>query len=340
MSVLIVATEDDVHTRAVVEALETRGGQVAVADLSRFPQQADLSLHFTCCGQRDLSLSVGEEPLDLADIGSIWWRRPQQPLVDPAIHRETHRMFAANEMQEALSGLWHALDVFWINDPARDHVAHRKVGQLRVAHEVSLRIPDTLITNNPDRARSFIDARGYTQVIYKAFSALPEEWRETRLLRPEELALLDNVRYAPVIFQEYVEAVYDLRITVVGEHVFAAAIHSQETSYPVDFRMDMANARVEAVELPEDVCDKLLALMARMGLVYGAIDMRLRPDGEYVFLEINPAGQFLFIEQETGQPIAAAIAETLLAHDREGSPELTTTRARPERTADDLAGRR
>lgn len=317
MTVLIVATEEDVHTTAVVEQLRARGGQVAVADLSRFPQRADMSLGFTCCGDRDLSLRMGDDPLDLADVDAIWWRRPQQPLVDPAIHRDTHRMFAANEVQEALSGLWHALDVFWVNDPARDHVAHRKVGQLRVAQEVGLRLPDTLITNNPDRARRFIDRRGYTQVIYKAFSALPEEWRETRLLRPEELALLDNVRYAPVIFQEYVEAVYDLRVTVVGEQVFAAAIHSQETSYPVDFRMDMANARVEAVDLPEEVCDKLLALMARMGLVYGAIDLRLRPDGEYVFLEINPAGQFLFIEQETQQPIAAAIAQTLLAHDHE-----------------------
>lgn len=331
MTVLIVATEEDVHTRAVVEQLQARDGRVAVADLSRFPQQADMSLHFTCCGQRDLSLRVGEEPLDLAEVGSVWWRRPQQPLVDPAIHRETHRMFAANEVHEALSGLWHALDVFWINDPARDHVAHRKVGQLRVAHEVGLRIPDTLITNNPDRARAFIDARGYTRVIYKAFSALPEEWRETRLLRPEELALLDNVRYAPVIFQEYVEAVYDLRITVVGERVFAAAIHSQETAYPVDFRMDMANARVEAVELPEEVSDKLLALMARMGLVYGAIDMRLRPDGEYVFLEINPAGQFLFIEQETDQPIAAAIAETLLAHDMTDARPASSAAARSPR---------
>lgn len=131
-----------------------------------------------------------------------------------------------------------------------------------------------------------------------------------------------------MIFQEYVEAVYDLRVTVVGERVFAAAIHSQETAYPVDFRMDMANARVEAVDLPEEVSDELLALMARMGLVYGAIDLRLRPDGEYVFLEINPAGQFLFIEQETGQPIAAAIAEALLAHDQEAASGLVGTTAR------------
>lgn len=315
MSVLIIATAQDEHAVAVSAAIRRRGGRAVIADLSLFPQQAAMNLRFTCCGKRQLNLRLDQIDLDLAEVGAVWWRRPQHPLVDPAIASERHRMFAANEIQEALEGLWHSLDVYWINDPARDHVAHRKVGQLRVAHEVGLRIPDTLISNDPDEVRRFIDARGYSRVIYKAFSALPDQWRETRLLRPEEIDLLDNVRYAPVIFQEYVEAQYDLRITVIGNQVFAAAIHSQETDYPVDFRMDLANARIEAVPLPDGVADRLRAYMARLGLVYGAIDMRLRPDGEYVFLEINPAGQWLFVETETGQPIAETIAEALLAHD-------------------------
>ncbi len=212
--------------------------------------------------------------------------------------------------------MWHALEAFWVNDPGRDHVAHRKPYQLRVAQDAGLRIPHTLITNDPDEARRFVDARGYRDVIYKAFSATERDWRETRLLRPDELALLDNVRYAPVIFQEYVRAQYDVRVTVVGDELFAAAIHSQDTEYPVDFRMDMANARIEAVSLPDEVQDGLRDLMARLGLVYGAIDMRLTPDEKYVFLEINPAGQWLFVEQQTRQPIAAALAGVLRDRDR------------------------
>ncbi len=220
-------------------------------------------------------------------------------------------MFAANEANEALSGIWHSLDAFWVNDPGRDQIAHRKAFQLSVAQDVGLRIPHTLITNDPAEARAFVDARGYRSVIYKSFSATQRDWRETRLLRPEELDLLDNVRYAPVIFQEYVEAVYDLRVTVVGREIFAVAIHSQETEYKVDFRMDIASARIEAVALPQEVERGLHALMARLGLVYGAIDMRLTPDGRYVFLEINPAGQWLFVEQPSGQPIADAMARLL-----------------------------
>src|SRR5262249_28406868 len=130
-----------------------------------------------------------------------------------------------------------------------------------------------------------------------------------------ELGFLANVKYAPVIFQQYIPAKVDLRITVVGERIFPACIYSQDTEYKVDFRMTMDAARVEPAELPSDVSAMLRALMGRVGLVYGAIDMRLTPDDEYVFLEVNPAGQWLFIEHRTGQPISEAMAELMVAHD-------------------------
>jgi glutathione synthase/RimK-type ligase-like ATP-grasp enzyme len=114
-----------------------------------------------------------------------------------------------------------------------------------------------------------------------------------------------------VIFQEYVPARFDVRVTVVGDRIFAAAIHSQDTQYLVDFCIDMNRAKVEPHDLPTDVATRLAEFMQRLGLVYGANDMRLTPDGRYVFLEVNPAGQWLFIEGRTGQPITTAVAETL-----------------------------
>jgi glutathione synthase/RimK-type ligase-like ATP-grasp enzyme len=320
--VLLIATAGDPHVQAVLGELERRDVRGVVADLSAFPQAASASLHYTCCGDHRYELELDGEVHPLDEVRSVWWRRPQQPVVSPQIVRETHRLFTANEIAEALAGLWYSLDAFWVNDPARDHVAHRKVKQLRVAQQCGLRLPETLITNDPGRARAFIDRHGYRDVIYKSFSALEEEWRETRLIREGELELLDAVQHAPVIFQEYVPADYDVRITVVGQAVFAAAIHSQQTSYPVDFRMDMANAAIEPVTLPDEVEARLLDLMRRLGLQYGAIDMRRRPDGAYVFLEINPAGQWLFVEQVTQQPIAAALAELLAARDPAAPREL------------------
>ena len=327
MSVLILTLSDDEHAAAVGGEINRLGGEAEIVDLSAFPQQLRLSMRYDCCGGRRFALDLPSGRRDIRDFRSVWWRRPQAPLVSPDITRPAHRMFAANEAHEALYGLWHTLDAFWVNDPSHDQVAHRKPFQLMVAQEVGLRIPATLITNDPDEARSFVDARGYRGVVYKAFSATETEWRETRILRQEELALLDHVRYAPVIFQEYIEALYDLRVTIVGEEVFSAAIHSQQTAYAVDFRMDMENAAIEAMLLPAEVEDAIRSLVDRLGLVYGAIDMRRTPDDQYVFLEINPAGQWLFVEQKTGQPIAAALAELLVANDRARRPDGVDRRA-------------
>lgn len=322
---LILAPATDEHALAVAGRLHERGGRAEIVDLSCFPQRASLSARYACCadcGGRGFVLELERGRLDLAEVGAVWWRRPQSPEPSPEIRDGGHRSFAVTEAYEALTGVWHSLDAFWVNDPARDQVAHRKAFQLSVAQDVGLRIPDTLITNDPAEVRRFVDAHGYRDVIYKAFSATERDWRETRLLRPEELQLLDNVRYAPVIFQQYVEAVYDLRVTAVGDELFAVAIHSQETEYKVDVRMDIASARIEAVVLPAEVRQQLHALMSRLGLVYGAIDMRLKPDGRYVFLEINPAGQWLFVEEPSGQPIADAMARLLHERDAERSGRL------------------
>lgn len=314
--ILVVSSPDDEHGQVVLREIALRGGTGRLLNLGRFPRELRLALRFDSAGRRHFMLrSAQDEPLAFSDVRAVWWRRPQPLQVDPRIQRPSYRGFAYSESMEAMTGLWQALDVFWVNHPTRDEVAARKVYQLRVAQELGLQIPFTLVSNDPDEVRAFVAARGSEPTVYKAFSATEQEWRETRLLKPEELAGLDNVAYAPVIFQEYVPAGVDLRITVVGEAIFAAAIHSQDTSYPVDFRMDMAQARVEAVQLPREVEEQLQAFMTHLGLVYGAIDMRRTPEGRYVFLEVNPAGQWLFIEQRTGQPIAATLASLLVARD-------------------------
>jgi glutathione synthase/RimK-type ligase-like ATP-grasp enzyme len=176
------------------------------------------------------------------------------------------------------------LDVFWVNHPIRDQAAAHRVYQLKVAREVGLEIPVTLVTNDPDQARAFVQTHGPEATVYKAFSATEQYWRESRLLKPEEVQLLDSVRFAPVIFQEYIPARFDLRVTIVGKSIFAAAIYSQETSYKVDFRMEFDRSRVESFDLPGEIVEPLYALMDRLGLVYGAIDMRLTSDGRFVFV--------------------------------------------------------
>ena len=96
------------------------------------------------------------------------------PQLSEQMMRQSHRAFAANEINEAMAGLWQAMDAAWINDPVRDQIAGRKAYQLKVAQEAGLRIPATVITNDPVEARRFVDARGYREIVYKSFSSTEE----------------------------------------------------------------------------------------------------------------------------------------------------------------------
>jgi glutathione synthase/RimK-type ligase-like ATP-grasp enzyme len=307
--IVVVSSKPDSHATAVLAELEAMKEPATLLDLAEFPLLYRLSMNYGNSHAAGPHLRAETGSIDFSQVRSIWWRRPQPFRLDPDLRDPAYVNFAINESHEAITGLWHSLDVFWINNPACDAAAQRKAHQLHVAQKLGISIPETLITNDPRQAQQFIER--HERVICKAFSATQENWRETRLVGPEELANLERVRLAPVIFQRYVEAVYDLRITVVGNDIFPAAIYSQETAYAVDCRIDIGRARIEPVRLPEPQQDQLHKLMDTLGLVYGAVDMRLQPDGTYVFLEVNPAGQFLFIETATKQPIARSLAVAL-----------------------------
>jgi glutathione synthase/RimK-type ligase-like ATP-grasp enzyme len=286
-----------------------------VVDTGWFPSLLGLNVRLSNEIERlKLSLPDGEQ-VDLTEVGAVWYRRLRPFKMHDDLADETGRLFAWSESNEALLGLWYSLDCFWMNRPMADEVAQRKIRQLQLARQVGLSIPETLVTNEPTVARDFVQLHGPGNVIRKAFRNIPQAPRETIVVRDEELALIDSVRYAPVTFQRYVPADLDLRVTVVEDDIFAAAIYSQP-EYKADYRRGLGSAKVVPYELPQDVAEGLLALMKAFDINYGAIDLRLTPEGEFVFLEVNPAGEFLFISERTDQPIPAAIAASLERHDR------------------------
>jgi glutathione synthase/RimK-type ligase-like ATP-grasp enzyme len=260
-------------------------------------------------------LAIGNgPPVRLDAVQSFWWRRPQT-FVLPGGMDANSQHFALTELSTAFQGLWQCTTGLWINDPVRDSAAAHKPWQLETARDVGLAIPDTLMTTDPEKVRAFWESRR-GEVIYKPFLQTFHSWRETRQLKREELALLDSVRLAPVIFQSLVPGAADLRVTIIGDEIFPAAVDIDKMEYKLDVRLNQQ--AYERHQLPADVGAKLLELMRRLGLEYGAIDLRLTPDGEYVFFEVNPAGQFLFVEHACGLPISAALAARLAAG-REGS---------------------
>jgi glutathione synthase/RimK-type ligase-like ATP-grasp enzyme len=312
--IVVVSHTHDEHAAGVVGRLRSADHPVALVDTAAYPRDTTLSLHYGGAETHGVLTSDGH-PIRVEEVGAVWWRRPQPYVLDPELDASASS-FAFTECHEAISGMWHSLDAAWVNPPASDEVAHHKPLQLARAREVGLPVPRTLITNDPDEARAFVDSLGQGRTVYKTFVATEENWRETRLVRSDEVALLDAVRLAPVIFQEYVEAEADLRVTVMGDRLWSTQIVAGTGSYAVDYRMDMGAAEFSPTHLPDDVTEKLMLLMKRLDLVYGAIDLRRTADGEHVFLEVNPAGEWLFVEERTGQPLTAAMAGLLASLDK------------------------
>lgn len=314
--ILIISSEKDGHAVEVLRRLEIKGADAHLLDLSNFPQKSQLSIEFDNTNSPQHEVYDGKTKISLSQCNVIWWRRPQPFQLHPEIASSEDNNFAYTECYSAFSGLWRSLNAFWVNHPTHDEDAAKKVFQLKLAQEIGLTIPDTCITNNPNSAIKFISMYGCENVIYKAFSGTEQAWRETRILKENESKLIDYVKYAPVIFQEYIPAKADLRITMIGGDFFTGAIYTGSTSYHADFRMVMDEAHIEPFDLPSKVKKLLREFMSRLGLIYGAIDMRLTPSGEFVFLEINPSGQWLFVEQRTGLPITDKFSNFLLQKDQ------------------------
>jgi len=310
--IVVVSHPADDHAMGVLGALERAGHPAVLVDTGRYPSETSLTQHFGD-GPPRWELATDGARIDVGECRVAWWRRPQSFTLHPGIAPEV-ASWTYTECHEALAGMWAAIDATWVNPPALDEMAHHKPYQLAVATEIGLPIPKTVITNDPAVARAFADEVGIERTVYKTFLASQDHWRETRILRREELGLLDRVALAPVIFQEYVPAEADVRVTVVGDRLFPTEIRPAPGGYDVDYRIDLDGASFSPTDLPPETERGLRALMARLGLVYGAIDLRRTPDGD-VFLEVNPAGEWRFVEERTAQPITDAMAGLLMTLD-------------------------
>jgi glutathione synthase/RimK-type ligase-like ATP-grasp enzyme len=186
-------------------------------------------------------------------------------------------------------------------------------------------VPRTLVTNDPRAAAEFLEQSGHG-AIYKPLRspvcnlAAPggtEKWATVFTTKLDAAARerLEDVRFAPCIFQELVPKRFDLRVTVMGNKVFGTEIHSQlhETS-ATDFRRHYAfdSTPYVAHPVPEKLAEQCRRLNRALGLVFGAYDFVCTPDGRYLFLEVNQQGQFLWLEEMTGQPLLDNFCEMLL----------------------------
>ena len=307
--VLVVSGADDAHLPPVLAELGRAGVRAVVLDLASLPAAASV----TIAGGEEpgfaASLRTGQGRLRLADVGAVWWRRPRPYQLPPEL-APGHAEFAFAQLHAAMAGLWSSLEARWVNEPWCDHRADQKVGQLAAAQAAGLLVPPTLVTTSPEDAREFLARHGEAPFVRKPLRATSAFAGGTRRLGPADLERLEALRFGPAILQRYVAGV-DVRVTVVGDDLFAAEIDATATSCPHDFRPVLAECPVAATTLPEDVAEGLLRTVRALGLSYAAVDLRRDGEGRHHFLEANPAGQWLFVEARTGQPISAALAALL-----------------------------
>lgn len=321
MTVLIVThSQDNESIPLVIKAIQEQGGKAFRFDTDRFPTEVKLDIQYGK-GTERLILTSEQEKLDLREVAAVWYRRIWIGGRIPTTMDAQLRDASIKESRATVQGMIASLKGFHLDPVPNIRRADNKQLQLQVAQELGFDTPRTLITNNPQAVREFAKEceEGMITKMLSSF-AIYEEGKEkvvfTNPVAPEDLENLDGLRFCPMTFQEKVPKALELRTIIVGKRVFTASIDSQSSE---GARNDWRRRGVALLEdwklynLPQAVEEKLLKLMEHFGLNYGALDLILTPDGRHVFLEVNPVGEFFWLERCPGLPISKAIADILLS---------------------------
>jgi len=304
--ILILSNPQDVHARHIAKQLRLRGREVVCFSRADFGTGASLAFR-PGADQGAIRLADGTRIIS-DDVSAVWYRRPGSVASDPTISDELDRSFAENEWMHALDGFFTSVFPRIVSPPLKQRAATKPI-QLSLASRLGLRVPETLITSDPEEALTFVAAH-QGRVVHKAMTAPPHQFIDTRAWDSEASRHIADISLCPTIFQERIVGPADVRATVVGEQIFSACIQSASGRASVDSRLD-SDAPCAPYDLPSDVEAAILRLMNELELLFGTVDLKVTDCGEHVFLEVNPQGQFLYIEILTGLPISNALADFL-----------------------------
>lgn len=308
--IVLVDHSRDVHVRVVKAHLQRRGASTFIADPSELGAGAELTFRPEAPEQAEWRRRDGSV-LRMGDARAVWYRPKVSPTIPLEVEDPKDRRFIGHEWHQLLRGALMSAGVPQINT-FRAIVHATKPVQLATARRVGLAVPETLITSSAGRVLEFLDRPG--DVVHKVMAAPDDRLLATKLWEESDAKSLEALGLCPTIFQRRVAGTRELRITAVGERLFAAEF----STAVVDGRLDLAVSHIPH-ELPPSVAGALTSLLDQLSLSYAAIDMRIDERGDYQFLEANQAGQFLWIEIRTGMPISAAVADLLCSASRQAT---------------------
>ncbi len=325
MTILIIThSEDNESITLVQQAIASQGGTTFRFDTDRFPTEVKLDVYYGQKSERVI-LECEEKTLDLNEVSAVWYRRIAIGSKIPQTMNSQMRQASIQESRATIQGMIASIRGFHLDPQVNIRRAENKQLQLQIARAVGLETPRNLTTNNPIAVKKFAQEceNGIIGKMLSSFAIYDASGQEqvvfTNPITSDDLENLEGLRFCPMTFQEKISKALELRITIIGKQVFSAAVDSQvlqKAQY--DWRRQGV-ALLDAWKpytLPPDVEEKLLQLMSNFGLNYGAIDVIVTPDGRHIFLEVNPVGEFFWLERCPGLPISQAIAELLLKHDK------------------------
>lgn len=300
--VLILTNKEDVHAKRVTEELIKR----KALPINWFPDEflvnqrivqkiTPNAAHYIVINEKKV--------IDLMDINVVWYRRVSTPVLPKNLSRLDHK-FIQKENRIFMKSLWLTLSESsrWVNPFSSLDQSNSKISQLRLANSLGLTIPETLVTNDKNEIINFINENLQDGTIYKTFS--PAMWEEnneifscyTTVITTDMLSSEANMALTPGIYQKYVKKSFEVRVTFIGNEYIAIKIHNSEN---LDWRIlaSTSNFKISPIVIPPEIEQKCIALMNKLNIVFGCFDFIVTPMGEYIFLEVNEMGQFLWIEE-------------------------------------------
>lgn len=313
-SILLVTSKKDLAADIIILELKKREASFLRLNSEDFPAKKYISWSPEL---NSAIIYIEGEDIPFSIFRSVWYRRMVSPELPHYVNSRGLKNFIFKEVEAFLDGLWFTGEYFWINRPSNIKIAENKLIQLSVAKDIGFQIPKTVVTNNPQVVRQSL----YTnfRTIAKAIASTKIEINEdTWGVYTQEISsniICDNeIQISPIIIQERIDKKAELRITVVGNYLFATEIllEGPENNKSDWHLVDNHFIAYRKHELPEKIANLCMLMARKFGLIYAALDFIITPKNEYVFLEINPSGQWGWIEKETGYPITNTLVDCLM----------------------------
>ncbi|MDC8758167.1 hypothetical protein [Janthinobacterium fluminis] len=307
---LIISYPHDAHPESVAWALRRNGHEVVLLSFNDFCAylSASISIDNTACSLHFKHQGKLHAGLDQFDV--VWLHRIGRAQLPDDLHA-ADRELADREWISFITAIPHFISAkaFFANPILGNQQSKSKALQLQYARQIGLNIPRTLISNDPQAVQNFFDAENGA-VIFKPFnfSTWIGEGKHystyTSPVRAEHLSAEKSIAACPGIYQQHIRKKYEVRATIMGHECIAARLMSQEhASTSTDWRAGAAGQTIatDPFVLPAQIRGQCIALMERLGIVFGCFDFMVTEDDEFVFLEVNEMGQFLWMEEDDPQ---------------------------------------